>query len=183
MSARTKPQAGFTLVELMVVLAILIALGAIAQTSFERNTAETAAAGLAREVYAMTNQARVSAQTRNRQVRLRLRSQNPAAEMQHALVQGNAVLTSGDWGPVEQRAEAKTNGVLTGVDGGVLPGSTPPGSAMAGTAELIFYPNGVVQLTGAGTTGATIYFADRRFQHPQRVLVYGRTGFARVMDQ
>lgn len=172
---------GFTLVELMVGLAILLTLSAVATVSMSKKNFDVATSGLARQIYAMAQQSRLAAMSGRKQVKLTLL---PSSQVQQrvALVVGNGPLNATDWGPVEATAVPHEQVALNGITLGASTTSNPPGPS-AGPVDIIFYPSGTVQVVGFPGTGATIYVVDRNGQHPYRVLLFGRTGAARVLAQ
>lgn len=173
----------FTLVELMVVLAILGVLGTIGFNRMTRRNHYTATVGLAREIYALAGQARMAAIASRKQAWLRLQPQNPAATLRMALVSGNGWLGPGQWGPVEASVNSYQSTRVVGVDPGAMLNSAPPATPRPNAVDIIFYPDGRAQIAGNGTSGATIYIADANMIYRQRVLLYGRTGFAKVVDR
>ena len=180
---RVHRQSGFTLVELLVVIAILTVLGSLALPSFGGQNAAQASEGLAREVFAMVNHARMTTLAEGMQVWMRLQGQVPYVLLRIARLPGSAALDEEDWGPWEAQVDSSPRVHIVGVDVGVQLGSPPAESNMGDVVDLIFSPTGTAQIDGESTSGATIYISDEIDHHPQRVLVYGRTGFARVLDQ
>ena len=167
----------------MVILAIIGVLAAVGMNRMSKRGQATASAGLAREIYALANQARLSALASRKQVWVRLQPMRPQATLRMATVAGTAPLGAGMWGPVEANVEGYKDCKITDVRVGPKPTDAAPMAPWAGTADLIFYPDGTARLSGQGTTGATVFVADNTMGYPQRVLIYGRTGFAKVMDQ
>lgn len=193
--AAGRRQAGFSLIELVVVLAIVILLGSVAMSKVGRNNNDIASSGLAREIYSMAQQARYSALASGKQTRITLSSSNPVATYRTSLLFGNAVpsMTAATWGALEAQVNAHNSATLVGIRAGaVLPGGsmdvapvTP--SWPGGTVDLVFYPNGNAQLflnnVAQGTLGASIFMADQNLVKRNRVLLYGRTGFSKVFSQ
>ena len=70
MFSRQRPQAGFTLVELMVAVAVLIILTVIALPSFEAVRQRSSIRGAADQTIAVWNQARLEALKRNQMVKV-----------------------------------------------------------------------------------------------------------------
>ncbi len=174
---------GFTLVEVLVVLVIIGILGLLAIVRTRQQNAQTAASGLAHEIYALCQQARYSAMSSGKQVQVLISAQNPAAQLRTATALGNTALLDSSFGQVETVVNAHQHVQVVYVAPGVSTSGSPAGLLGTAVAELTFYPNGTLQVVGAATTGATIYISDEIAQHPQRVLLYGRTGFAKVLAQ
>lgn len=186
------PVAGFTLVELMVVVIIVSILAGLAVSSTGKGNQGIGAAGLAREIYALANQARMTAASSDRQVLMTLRwpgetpignNQTPAATLQLAPGLGNQFYDPSQFGPVIAQVVAVQGAQMTGVDAGVFMNTVAPSGNRNLSYNVIFYPNGTAMIPSALSTGATIFVADSVMMHPQRVLIYGRTGFAKVMDK
>src|SRR5262245_53665692 len=89
---RAHARAGYTLVELMVVIAIIVILSAIGLFSIRKPNVRVASQGLAREIYALASNARLAAATSGRQVCIRIQGGNPAAQLFTAPVTGNQAL-------------------------------------------------------------------------------------------
>lgn len=184
-------QAGFTLVELIVVLAIVILLGSIALSKVSRTNNDLASSGLAREIYSMAQQARYAALASSKQVRLTLSSANPMVSYRTALVTGNGLLSlaagSPSWGAIESVVSAHNQALLMAVQAGASMSAAAPATPAAVAADLVFYPNGTTQLFVGGvaqaSTGATVFVADQNLVKRNRVLLYGRTGFSKVLAQ
>lgn len=171
------------MVELMVVLIIITVLASLALSRMGRPNGQAAASGLAHEIYALCQQARFAALSNKKQVRLTIQSQNPVVQYQTANVPGNQPLDATQFGPVEATVLARDEVQIVNVIAGAIVGGDPPGLMGGISTGLVFYPNGTVQLDGSDGTGATIYIADQVLRYPQRVLLYGRTGFAKVLSQ
>ncbi len=180
---RARHDRGFTLIELAVVLLIVVILSSLALSRTSKQNAQTASSGLAHEVYAMCQQARYAAMSSGKQVQVVLSARNPAAQLRTALVMGNQLLDDASFGATESQITAHNQVQVMYVAGGVSTTNAPDGLLGDSVARLTFYPSGTLQLADADSTGATIYISDQLAAHPQRVLLYGRTGFAKVLAQ
>lgn len=175
--------AGFSLTELLVVLAILSILSGMAVDSMSRPSGRAASASLSRQLFALSNQARLTAMARGRQVALRVFPGSPALDLRVANVMGSAPVASTGWGPVEVLVVPRGRASVTGLDAGSYPTSHGPGVAFSTGAQINYYPDGTAQIAGNVAVGATVYIADQAGGHPVRVLINGRTAYARVLDQ
>lgn len=199
---------GFSLIELIVVVAIIILLSIVGLNKMSRTNNDEASAGLAGEIYAMAQQARYTALATGQQVRLTLQSTTSTSSQ--AVLYRRTVTPSilpfaqtlpptqnqFYWGSVETVVNVHGGAVMMGVSPGALYSGSAGGAAPATqpnpmpTVELIFYPNGWAQLTSTSSpatslspTGATIFVADQNLVKRNRVVIYGRTGMSRVMPQ
>jgi prepilin-type N-terminal cleavage/methylation domain-containing protein len=180
---------GFSLAELMAVLALLGALGALATVSVRRGLQSDATSGLAREVYTRLVQARFAAISGGVRVQVRLSpgpAADPALQVRAALEPGVAPSPRsglGDgFGPVSDHVTGRSDGQIVGVAPTIDYDSPMPAPGASTQASLVFYPDGRVQLDGLPPhPGVTIYLADAQLLYKKRIVVLGRTGFARLL--
>lgn len=179
---------GFSLAELMAVLALLGALGALATVSVRRGLQRDATSGLAREVYTRLQQARFAAISGGVRVQVRLSpgpAADPALQVRAALEPGVAPPPPRDgdgFGPVSDHITRRSDGQIVAVAPTVDHDSPMPGPGSDVQASLVFYPDGRAQLDGLPPhPGVTIYLADAQLLYKKRIVVLGRTGFARLL--
>lgn len=177
------PHRGFSLTELLVVMAILALLMTMALDPLSRVTARSASAGLCRDLFALSNQAHITAVSRGRQVQLVLQNVAPTAQLSGAATVGMAPVPATGWGPVEVQFTPGGRAQINGVTPGVLYTGGQPTTPFTGPVQIIYYPDGSMQVAGSSATGATIFVTDQALGHPTRVVIYGRTSFAKVLDQ
>ena len=79
---------------------------------------------------------------------------------------------------VHRRVGAQVTALARGSDIG---GAQPAGPAAATT--LVFAPDGSARIGGTGASGATVYLKDQLGHNPQRVVIFGRTGMAKLLAQ
>lgn len=183
---RARPgSGGFTLPELLTVVAILGVVGVLAMAKITRRSRADSAAGLGRELHTRLVQARFAAITSGARVLVRLQpgTSVAAAQLMSALQPGQSPPPPGDgFGSVTDEVRSRPSSAIVAV-APVVDGAGPmpaPGAA----ADLIFYPDGRAQLSGVpGHPGVTIYIADDLGEHQRRITVLGRTGFARLVER
>lgn len=175
-------RSGFTLVEMLAVLVIISVVAALGALKLRRRNQGAAVAGLAQEVFARAAEARFLALSSGCQAQLSI---DPAAQ-QVASVQ---LATQPGMNPsplvfapamdgAARRRDAKIKAIAAG---SIFGGSVPSGPAAPDA--LVFYPDGTAKLrSAAGQVGATLYFSDAQGGNPYRLVVFGRTGFAKVVS-
>lgn len=177
---------GFTLKELMTVVAILSVVASLGSLSLLRRGRSEAATALARELYAQVAAARALALSSSCQVELVLDPQDADGDGAVTTVRigttpGAApAATTETLGRVARRGDARIVALASGVD---LSGAAPAGPA--GADGLVFAPDGTVRLRSAAPLqlGATLYVATTVGSNggAARVVVFGASGHARVV--
>jgi prepilin-type N-terminal cleavage/methylation domain-containing protein len=186
MRARGHRQAGFTLVELMVVVALVGVVATLAARLYSRGVRGEAAPAFARSLLATIQETRHGALVLGRPMRLRLVPGNPGAQV----IVDQWDPTGATW--VAQNGVSVPSGVnLCRPDASVQLGTvTPTCPLTSGMTSLVcFSASGRVNLaatcpTGSTSTGsgATLYFASTTGDKKYRVVVWGLTGMAKLMD-
>jgi Tfp pilus assembly protein FimT len=59
---------------------------------------------------------------------------------------------------------------------------TPAPGPLAGTAEIIFFPDGSASGTAGAVTGATLFVSNSTGKSPYKIFVYPATGLSRLVD-
>ena len=86
------------------------------------------------------------------------------------------------FGPALDRVAARPDAGVTALVRGADIGGAPPAGPAARTT-IVFFPDGSARIGGSGATGATIYLKDELGKHPQRIVIFGRTGLAKLLAQ
>jgi type IV fimbrial biogenesis protein FimT len=184
---------GFTLVELMVVVAIVALVAGVAARMYSRGSRGEAAPSFARSLMSVVLEARHQALTLGRTTRVTLA---PPAAGKAAMTVATAVWDGTQWAP-QNTLSVPTAVQLCNPDKTVVLGATaspscPLGSGVANT--VCFMPNGRVRLvdeaTGcpttsqSGYTGATLYVTSTTATDNKKfkVVIWGLTGMPKLMD-
>jgi type II secretory pathway pseudopilin PulG len=180
------PDHGYTPLELMVVLALSLTMGAVAVPQLFTVVDEVRAAGAARYVAARLQQSRMEAIARSADVGWRfVTTQSGYAYTPYIDGNGNGIRTRDiqeghdpPIGAVERVADR-----FAGVDFGVLPGLPPidAGAALPGTDPIELASSNILTFTALGTSSSgSLYVRGRRnAQYVIRVL--GETGRVHVL--
>ncbi len=180
----TQRDRGFTLVETVVVLAVMSIIAAMAIARTQRGDADTAVSGLTRQLSAMVQLARYTARSTGSEVRITLQQTNPVASLRIASPQSPPA-DDATWAalPVQSVVTANQQAQLLNMQvGAVLPVALP-GSTTPWPVNLTFLSTGTVQYSSSASTGtgASIYLSDTNLRHMQALLVYARTGYPKVI--
>lgn len=177
--------AGLTLIEVLIVVALLSVVAALGGTRLTRRNLRASAAGLAQELYTRASVARSTALATGCQTALVLDPLDADGDGQVAVLQvattaGFAATVpfapSGD--AVTGRSGARLAALSSGTD---LSGTPPAGPAVPDS--IVFLPDGSARLRSTGQAGATLYVRDRDGKNPYRIAIFGRTGFAKLLAQ
>jgi prepilin-type N-terminal cleavage/methylation domain-containing protein len=162
---------GFTLVELMIVVAIMGVMGSVAMYALAASTSHQGAASLARSLQLAAQRARTEAVSDHRQRRLSCTA--GGCSHQIATTSGMGSVTFQPAGSELAVGKHARIWNLTDTTDVAIDNS---GSAMAGTRTLTFFPDG-------SATRATIYVNDSaRGTTRYKVYVYAGTGMARLVS-
>lgn len=191
---------GFSLIEIMTVLAIIIALGSIAAVKFGKTNYQSAVNSLTRETSSLLQQARFTARSTRRQVCLTFNSYpptsndtlalRPTVEMrvsQNPAVPVDCAVNGTPGSPLEGQVNAHRDAAIRNFTASAQP-NTPftlgyPNGGSGGQFTIIFHPSGQIQPMGQLLgTGATLFLTDTNVFYRQRLLIFGRTGFVKLID-
>jgi len=184
---RARRQSGFTLVELMVVVAIVALSGALAARMFSRGVRGESAPAFARSAMATLLDARHTAITLGRTTAVQVDGANSmlVTQVYDPIVAKTLVTQS-------KLALPSSMQLCAPKDGAILNPASPscPASPSA-TDTLCFAPNGTVKLITSGkcqatspatANGATLFFETKTGDKKYRIVVWGLTGMAKVID-
>jgi prepilin-type N-terminal cleavage/methylation domain-containing protein len=181
---------GFTLVELMVVVAIVGVVGALAARMYSRGVTGEAAPAFARSLMSTMLEARHSALALGRATRVTLLPSSPAMRV-----------VSEAWDPTSATWLAQTSLSvpsslqLCTPDASVQLGAVTPICPLPATQTTLvcFAPNGRVNLVAASTgcptsspstgSGTTLYVRSSRGDKQYRLVIWGLTGMVKLIDQ
>jgi len=179
---RHRLQNGFTLVELMTVVAIVGIVAALGARMYSRGVRGETAPGFARSMMASVLDARHTAMALGKPTSLTLSAAS--------VVTATWEPTTRAWTTASTIWLPSTLQMCTPASS-VQFGTVSPACPLTGTTTLCFSPNGRVNAPASGVcattnpatgTGATIYFATKAADKKYRVVVWGLTGMAKVID-
>ena len=180
---------GFTLVELMIVVAIIAIAGAVGLSVYSRSARSEQVPGTTRALYGLVTEARHAAMAQGRTTRVQL------AITPRRLVseQRNAANTA--WEPIATYpvpASVEVCVPQAGPQLGTVNASTVTCPYSADTTVCVA-PTGKVTLStdntcpGTGGAGATFFLraanTGSNARQPHKIPVYGLTGLAKVLDR
>ena len=179
-SMRSPEEKGLSLVELMVVVAIVIVLGALAVMTLRSSSYGSGPLGFTREIVAEIEDLRLRALNTRRWQRLDFQ----ATQVDHheSLTFGMALPGVSDWRVVRTLVPNQATEVCGYEE---LVRVTPYGtSCPGGTGQLLFAPDGTVRQADGdlNAQGATIYVHNPQGAQEYRVTVYGATGMAVLLE-
>ncbi|HJZ85673.1 MAG TPA: prepilin-type N-terminal cleavage/methylation domain-containing protein [Polyangia bacterium] len=185
---RARRHAGFTLIELMVVVAIIIVVSVLAVRFYSGGRRGAAADSFARTMLALAHQARQYSMATRSQTRLRF---VPGAPPVVFLEQFDTAAAT--WAPISQ-TPLPADVQLCVAAYATAPGPLTP--TCPATSELrLEYTNGGVQVRDGSNsqvcpssgslpcTGISLPFGTTDNAHQYKVHVFGLTGLPRLMDQ
>jgi type IV fimbrial biogenesis protein FimT len=174
-------EAGFTLVEVMVVISIVAVLASIALPSMRQFIVKTRISGIANELVGSINYARSEAIRRGQVVVICARSTPTSTVCGNTNQWDNGWIVCADLTPAANNLCTVTDANL----GGLLRVRDPVGAGFTinkdGAATFLRF-NADGNLTGAGFTGINIQSPDSNDLLLERTVCVARTGRARVAD-
>jgi prepilin-type N-terminal cleavage/methylation domain-containing protein len=187
---RARRPKGFTLVELMTVVAIVGIVAALAARLFSRGTRGENASSLARTLMTTMMDAHHQALTLGQPIRVRFTGESGTIKGSVSTAQYVANAATPAWVP--QSTLALPSGLqLCAPTSGVSLGTVAPICPLSGTQDICFYPNGHVDWPQNGAcatstpstfSGTTLYLQTYSGDKKFRVLVWGLTGMVKVVD-
>lgn len=185
---RARRHTAFTLVELMIVVAIIGLVGSLAARLYSRGVRGEAAPSFARTLMSTMLEARHTALTLGRASRVTLTPGTPAMRV-----------VTDQWDPststwvTQGTVWVPSSLQLCQPDASVQLGSVSPACPIttSSTNIVCFAPNGRVNLVAANCpttspsngTGATLYFSTTAGDKKYRLVVWGLTGMPKLIDQ
>jgi prepilin-type N-terminal cleavage/methylation domain-containing protein len=187
---RARRFTGFTLVELMTVVAIVGIAAALAARLFSRATRGENAPSMARTLMMTMMDAHHQALTLGQPVRVRFTGESGNIKGSISTAQYVANVASPAW--VTQSTLALPSGLqLCAPTSGVSFGSVSPTCPLTGTQDICFYANGHVDWPSSGAcaistpstfSGTTLYLETYSGDKKFRILIWGLTGMVKVID-
>lgn len=184
--------AGFTLVELMVVVAIIAIVGALAARMYSKGARGETAPAFARNLMATMLDARHLAVTLGQPVSVTLNGKSTTYPMTVVTSSYDATTTPNAWRQQTTVALPSTLELCTPALG-VYPGTTTSTSCpLTGSKTLCFYPNGRADMPPSGAcdttsrssgSGATLYLATYDNTKKYQLPIWGLTGMTKLVDQ
>jgi prepilin-type N-terminal cleavage/methylation domain-containing protein len=186
-----RPRArGFTLPELLTVVAITGVLAAIAMVSLSGSGNEQNAAALARSIQFAMLRARASALSDGsaRQLQCGPKTSSQTMTATFAGCSFWVATTKGAsptaWTEESYNVQASSHALIwnitsTQTDSAASAGAVP----MTSNVNIIFYPSGVVSTNSNGTpTGATVFVCDKTGNHRYKVYAFKGTGLSKLVS-
>jgi prepilin-type N-terminal cleavage/methylation domain-containing protein len=185
---RRRRARGFTLPELMAVVAIVGVMGAVAMATLNGATSSNNSAALARSLHFAMMNARSAALSDGYQRRLNCTlaasAFNSFCTVDKLCLPGmspNTTSCTTVWTP-QSRINCGSHATIWNVTNATEPGTgTQGGAQVVGSKTVLFYPDG-----SSDTTGKTIYVGDTKATNAAnqfKIYVYSATGMARLVNQ
>jgi len=171
---------GFTLIEILIVVAIVAIVATIATTNLQLWQSHYSAVGFQREILSQVNEARTRSMATSLQHRLLIDMNTESVTLQR----GNSGTSSTGWTNVGQTVAGSRG---AGIDNVIC---TPaPAAAVQPIFAILFNPNGevLVQSSSSATTASPLTQADVRIAatdaaDQSTVRIYGWTSKARLIN-
>lgn len=175
---------GYSLPELMTVVALVAVVGSLAVGHFGKPSRAVSAAGVARDAYTRLVQARTAAATSGGLVAVCLFP----GDLDHLLWLRPATTpgmnTDAPLADPQDEVPARRALHIVAVSPTIDTTGVPPPQQPPGEQRIVFFPDGRAQLGGAPPhPGVTIYFTDDLGRANYRLTVLGRTGFTRLHER
>jgi len=186
----TRRARGFTLVEMMVVVAIMSVVTVMAVRVYSRGARAERLPGTARDLVAHLHEARHAALSLGQVTRVRFNPQNPGVRPSFIVERLDAP-NSTNWFPLGPRVQIPTGAQLCDLLGGAILTTAAPSCPFTATSAVCFQPTGRATMSADGncpgaTAGATLALQDEDgHNNPRRykVLIWGLTGLPKLVDQ
>jgi prepilin-type N-terminal cleavage/methylation domain-containing protein len=185
--------AGFTMIELMIVVGMMAIVAALAVRVMSRASRGERAPAFARSVLAMAHHARQMAMISNRPARIGVWANGSSTVIQSEVLEADGTT----WTKLDG-AEPQGHGIeICDSKAGRLTGAWPtsglncPTTATSSSPIYIMYGKGqctgnssyVNCLQGSTSSGSTIYLQTHDGGHKFRILIWGLTGLPALVDQ
>ena len=192
MQMRQRRARGFTLVELMVVVAIIAVVGGLAARMYSKGARGETAPAFARNLMSTLLDARHLAVTLGQPVSVAINGAQASATPPMTVVTSSYDAASSTWKQQATLALPSTLELCTPSQTVNLGASATPTCPFSGTDTLCFYPNGRTDLLTSGVcqttskssgSGATLYLATYDQTKKYQLPIWGLTGMTKVIDQ
>lgn len=177
---------GFTLIELLIVMLLMAAVATVGSLRLRRRNRDLQTSMLAQEIFLRATRARLLALSNRGLARLVIDPTDSDGDGQITTVR--AATQSGynpvplAFGPVLDQVQGRQDARVRAVSRGADMGGARPAASSA-TTTIVFSPDGSARIDNTGVSGATIYVQDDLGSNPARVVIFGRTGMAKIVNQ